>query len=208
MRAFSMLLLLACPTCLIGNDGLPYRSHPSQGVVDMLMEYLQVRYPEQDLEGDIVYVSVRRQFLYHARDGRLMGSYPVSTARVGLGTQRDTYRTPTGLHRVSEKFGDGIPPFGILKDRVFTGELADPDFAGVDKDWITSRILWLDGLEQGHNKGGDHDSHDRFIYIHGTANEQAIGTAASRGCIRMRNDDVIALYDALPVGALVVVLDN
>jgi lipoprotein-anchoring transpeptidase ErfK/SrfK len=101
-----------------------------------------------------------------------------------------------------------VPEYGILKDRIFTGELADPDFAGVDKDWITSRILWLDGLEPGHNQGGDVDSHDRFIYIHGTANERSLGLPSSRGCIRMRNRDIIALYDALPIGTLVAVLEN
>ncbi|MEZ4739014.1 MAG: L,D-transpeptidase [Flavobacteriales bacterium] len=93
-------------------------------------------------------------------------------------------------------------------DRRFTGDLADPDFAGVDKDWITSRILWLEGLEPGINQGGSVDSHDRYIYIHGTANERSLGTASSMGCVRMRNDDVIDLFERVPLGALVVILDN
>ncbi len=207
MRSVGLSLLLVFASA---NATDPERApeHPHQGVVDLLMEFMEVRYEGHDLSGDLLYVSVQKQLLYHVRAGRLLHTYDIATARMGLGTERDTYRTPTGLHRVSEKFGDGVPPFGILKDRVFTGAFADPDFAGVDKDWITSRILWLDGLEPGHNRGGDHDSHDRFIYIHGTANERSVGTASSRGCIRMRNDDVIALFDAVPVGALVVVLDN
>jgi lipoprotein-anchoring transpeptidase ErfK/SrfK len=174
----------------------------------MLIEYLQSRYGPLDLEGHIIYVSVQRQALYHVRSGRLMAEYPISTAGNGLGSKRDSYRTPTGLHRIREKIGDDVPPFGILKDRVFTGELADPDFAGVDKDWITSRVLWLEGLEPGHNQGGNVDSYERYIYIHGTANERSIGTPSSKGCVRMRNSDVIALYAMIPVGALVVVLDN
>ena len=188
--------------------------HPKQGLIDLLMEYMEVRYPEQALAGDLLYISVQRQALFHVNNGVLLNEYPVATASKGLGAQVDSYQTPTGLHRVSEKFGDDVPPFGILKDRVFTGEFADPDFAGVDKDWITSRILWLSGLEPGVNQGVDPetgqvvDSHDRYIYIHGTANERSVGTPTSMGCIRMRNADVIELCRQVPVGALVVVLDN
>lgn len=182
--------------------------HPKQGLIDLLMEYMQVRYPAQALDGDILYVSVQRQRLFHVRSGELLNEYPIATASKGLGAQVDSYRTPTGLHRVSEKLGDGVPPLGILKDRAFTGEFADADFAGVDKDWITSRIFWLSGLEPGVNQGGSVDSYERYIYIHGTANERSVGTPSSMGCIRMKNNDVIALYDSVPVGALVVVLDN
>lgn len=182
--------------------------HPKQGLIDLLMEYMQVRYPEHAVDGDLLYISVHRQTLFHVRNGALLTEYPIATASNGLGAEQDSYRTPTGLHRITEKVGDGVPPLGILKDRTFTGELADPDFAGVDKDWITSRILWLSGLEPGTNQGGAVDSHDRYIYIHGTANERSVGTPSSKGCIRMRNADVIALYDQVPVNALVVVLDN
>ena len=182
--------------------------HPRQGLADLLLEYLEVRYTGTDLMGDILYVSVQRQSLFHLRRRRLLNVYPVATSSRGLGAETDSYRTPEGLHRISDKVGDEVPPLGILKDRVYTGELADLDFAGVDKDWITSRVLWLDGLEPGLNKGGSVDSHDRFIYIHGTANERSVGTPSSMGCIRMCNADVIKLYDAVPVGALVVILDN
>lgn len=182
--------------------------HPQQGLADMLLEYLSVRYPQQPATSDVLYISVHRQRLFHVREGRLVADFPIATARNGLGTAVDSYRTPTGLHRVAEKIGDDVPPMGILKDRVFTGRLADPDPQGPDKDWITSRILWLDGLEPGVNQGPGVDSRGRYIYIHGTASECTVGTPSSMGCIRMRNSDVIALYDAVPVGALVVVLDN
>lgn len=181
---------------------------PKQGLIDLLMDYMEVRYPAHDAHGDLLYISAKRQALFHVRDGRSLAEYPIATAAAGLGSEVDSYRTPTGLHRISEKFGGAVPPLGILKDREFTGEFADPDFAGVDKDWITSRILWLDGLEPGVNSGGNVDSHERYIYIHGTANERSVGTASSMGCIRMRNADVIALYDQVAVGALVVILDN
>ncbi len=179
-----------------------------QGIIDLCLDYLASRYPTKQFNGDLLYVSVHRQALFHVRDGRLLKRYPVATAKAGVGSEDGSYRTPVGLHRVREKHGDDIPPLGILKDRVFTGEFADPDFAGIDKDWITSRILWLEGLEPGLNQGGRVDSHARYIYIHGTANERSIGTASSMGCVRMRNDDVIALYEQVPVGALVVILDN
>ncbi|MEX1132582.1 MAG: L,D-transpeptidase [Flavobacteriales bacterium] len=200
--------LIVAAHCFGNSDSSMVLDHPKQGLADFLLEYMQARYSSVDLRGDILYVSAARQHLYHVRNGKLVAEYPIATARNGLGTQRDSYRTPTGLHRISQKIGDDVPLYGILKDRIFTGELADPDLAGVDKDWITSRVLWLEGSEPGHNQGGDVDSHERFIYIHGTADERSIGSPTSRGCIRMRNADVIALYDQVDLGALVVVLDN
>lgn len=182
--------------------------HPKQGLIDLLIEYMEVRYPEHSARGDLLYISVQRQALFHVRGGQLLAEYPIATASAGLGSEVDSYRTPTGLHRVSEKFGESVPPLGILKDREFTGALADPDLAGMDKDWITSRILWLTGLEPGVNQGGNVDSHERYIYIHGTANEKSVGTPSSMGCVRMRNDDIIALFERVPLGALVVILDN
>lgn len=208
MRALLLPCVCIALQCFGNLDSNMVMDHPKQGLADLLLEYMQVRYTDHELNGDILYVSVERQRLYHINNGKLVGEHPIATASNGLGSQRDSYRTPTGLHRIARKIGSDVPPFGILKDRIFTGELADPDFAGVDKDWITSRVLWLEGLEPGHNKGGDVDSYERFIYIHGTANERSIGTPSSRGCIRMLNADVIALYDKVPEGTLVVVLDN
>lgn len=204
--------LAALLLALLLNPGRMQATGPGtagpQGVVDLLLEYLSVRYPTVALGGDILYVSMHRQKLFHVRGGTLLATYPVATSHKGPGCQRDSYCTPTGLHRITEKIGDDVPQLGILRERSYTGELADPDFAGVDKDWITSRILRLEGLEPGVNQGGEVDSHARHIYIHGTANERSVGTPSSMGCIRMRNGDVIALYDRVPVGTLVVVLDN
>lgn len=179
-----------------------------QGLVDLLIEYLHARYPDAVLSEDLLYISVRRQRLFHIHQGSLKAEYEVATAQKGLGSEQDSYRTPTGLHRINGKFGDGVPPFGIMRDREFTGACADPDFEGVDKDWITSRVLWLDGQEPGVNSGGEVDSRARFIYIHGTANEGSIGTPSSMGCIRMRNHDVIELFSQVPDGTTVVILDN
>lgn len=201
---FLIMVALLMAHCTFAQPG----AHPKQGLIDLLIEYMKARYPEHPIDGDVLYVSVQRQRLFHVRKGDLLNEFPVSTSSNGLGSKQDSYRTPIGLHRVAEKLGQEVPEFGIIKDRVFTGQLADPDFSGVDKDWITSRLLWLEGLEPGVNKGEGIDSYDRYIYIHGTANEKSVGTPSSRGCVRMRNADMIALFEQVAVGALVVILDN
>lgn len=127
---------------------------------------------------------------------RIDGDWPVSTSRHGLGTQANSFRTPPGWHRVAEWIGDGLPLGAVLKGRVPTGRvLAASEWQSAEeRDTITTRILWLEGLEPGHNRGPGVDSHDRFIYIHGTNHEQDIGRPASGGCVRMRNRDVLDLF--------------
>jgi hypothetical protein len=177
-----------------------------QVLADFLLEWMQVRYPAAPSEGYVLYVSVQSQRMYFVVEGVLKAEYVISTARNGLGASRNSNRTPEGLHRVVRKFGEGVPPRGIFKARQFTGEVASGETA--NDDLITSRILWLDGMEPGVNEGGSVDSMERGIYIHGTADEASLGTPSSHGCIRMRNSDVIALYDRVLLGTLVVILDN
>jgi hypothetical protein len=208
MRPVALLLLLLNVPCTANNDSAAVSSERRAGMVELFMEFMASRYQGADLSGDILYASVHRQRLYHISGGRLVGEYPIATASNGPGNRKDSYCTPTGLHRVYKKIGDGVPAFGIFKDRIHTGRIADPVENEEDLDLITSRVLWLEGLEQGSNRGGTVDSRGRHIYIHGTANERSIGTPSSRGCIRMLNADVIALYDRIAVGTLVVVLDN
>ena len=207
-RCLLGVLAFAGSTLTAPGHGPGPTRHPHQGLADMLLEYMAVRYKGVELQGDVLYVSIARQMMYHVRSGSLLNSYPISTARNGLGTQRDSYRTPTGLHQIGEKIGDGVPLYGILKDRRSTGALANPAYANEDQDLITTRILWLDGLEPGHNRGGNVDTRHRSIYIHGTASEHLIGQPVSHGCIRMCNHDVLELFERVHVGALVVVLDN
>src|ERR1700720_3247475 len=132
-------------------------------------------------------VSVRDQRLILTRDGEKLRSYPISTSRFGIGTEEGSLKTPLGNFRIAEKIGDNAAPGTIFKARVALGP-ADPMPA--PDDFITSRILWLDGLDE-HNA----NTRDRFIYIHGTKHEDKIGTPASHGCIRMRNDDVVELFE-------------
>ncbi|MDQ1362536.1 MAG: hypothetical protein QG652_396 [Pseudomonadota bacterium] len=159
---------------------------------------------------DQLIISIRQQRLYFYRDDRLLKEYPVSTSRFGIGSQSGSYRTPLGKHCIAEKIGAdalchevfiGRQPQGVLQD-LQCNQVALPD------DLITSRILWLAGLEPGCNQGGDVDTRDRYIYIHGTPEEHLIGTPVSHGCIRMRNADVIELFDLVETGCAVEITDD
>ncbi len=142
-------------------------------------------------------VSVRDQRLILTRDGEELRSYPISTSRFGIGTEEGSLKTPLGRFRIVEKIGDGVAPGTIFKARVALG----PDDPPPDtEDFITSRILWLDGLEEENT-----NTRDRFIYIHGTKHEDEIGTPASHGCIRMRNADVIELFELVDETTQVVI---
>ena len=152
-----------------------------------------------------IVVSIHKQKLYANYPDGSRKSYRISSSAYGIGNTEGSNKTPLGLHNVAEKFGQGLPIGAELVGRRFTGRIAPLIHKAVDipEDVITTRILWLDGLEPGVNKGGSIDSHSRYIYIHGTAEEGLIGQPASHGCIRMYNADVIELFDATPEGSLV-----
>jgi L,D-transpeptidase YbiS len=124
-------------------------------------------------------------------------SYPVSTSRFGIGTEDDSMKTPTGRFRVAEKIGGGLPSDSVFQSRV---PLRPGDPLPPTEDLVMSRILWLDGLDE-HNA----NTRDRFIYIHGTKHEDKIGNPASHGCVRMRNEDVVELFDLVDEGAHVTI---
>ena len=129
---------------------------------------------------------------------RVIRTFRVSTSRFGLGEAEGSFQTPTGRFRIYEKIGGEHTTRIVFRGRVPVPD--PPDWATAD-DLITSRILWLDGVED-HNA----NTRERYIYIHGTNQEQQIGQAASRGCIRMRNQDVIQLFDLIDVGTEVEIL--
>ncbi len=145
-------------------------------------------------------VSIQEQKMLFLEDGIEIDRYVISTAKNGLGDMPDSYRTPSGLMEVAEKFGGGLPLGSVLKDRQETGEIVSVDAPG--RDPIVSRILWLRGLED-----GNRNAYERFIYIHGTPQESLLGTPVSFGCIRMRSSDIIALYERILPGAKVWVGD-
>ena len=148
-----------------------------------------------------IFIDVDNQNLFLLKKGTIQKSYKISTSSYGTGNIENSYKTPLGVHKISEKIGDNLPLGAVLKGRVWTGGIANiiKQNIDTDKDLVTSRILWLEGTEEGLNKGPGIDSKSRFIYIHGTAEEGLIGRPASDGCIRMYNDDVIELFTLVPL---------
>lgn len=140
-------------------------------------------------------------------DGACMRRYAVSTAQSGPGERQGSNQTPRGRHRIRAAIGAGQPYAAVFCNRRPTGERWSPELAQAypERDWILSRILWLSGEEPGFNRLGDVDTMRRYIYIHGTADDQPMGTPCSHGCIRMRNCDVIELFDLVGAGTPVVI---
>lgn len=174
-----------------------------------LFEYLTLKYPNFNFS-TFLYISVKHQKMYVIENSSIIKKYYVSTAINGVGNQANSYKTPLGLHTVSRKIGDNVPLGGILESRVYNGKQATlyKDKTKADSDYVTSRILWLTGEEAGINKGRGVDSYNRFIYIHGTPEEGYIGVPASHGCIRMKNADVIELFDSIDEGIPLLILEN
>jgi lipoprotein-anchoring transpeptidase ErfK/SrfK len=137
-------------------------------------------------------VDVARQVLEMMEGEVIKATWPVSTSRFGLGFEEGSFRTPTGRFRIAEKIGDGAPAGMIFRSRIATGKVADQ---GGEEDLVLTRILWLEGLDP-HNA----NTRQRYIYIHGTNQEHLIGTPASHGCIRLRNNDMIDLFDRVNEG--------
>jgi lipoprotein-anchoring transpeptidase ErfK/SrfK len=145
-----------------------------------------------------VVVSIPDQRMALLQDGMPVATYPVSTSKFGLGDIPGTRATPLGNLEIARKIGAGAPSGAVFKDRVRTGEVVVPDALG--RDPIVSRILWLRGLEPRNAR-----AYSRYIYIHGTPEERNIGRPASYGCIRMRSQDVIQLFDVVGPGARVTI---
>jgi hypothetical protein len=154
-------------------------------------------------EGTVVaaVISVAEQRLVVLRDGMWTHKYRVSTSKFGLGDSFGSYKTPLGRHRVCDKVGEGLASGAVMKHRNATGEILPVNAPG--RDPIVTRIIWLDGLEQ-----RNANARSRGIYIHGTVEEEKIGDPVSYGCIRMRSRDVMELFDALPVGAEVMIQEE
>jgi len=145
----------------------------------------------------LIRISVADQRLDLLSGDGVLASYPVSTSRFGLGSEEGSMKTPLGKFKIGEKIGGDFPSGTVFRNRI---PLAPDDAPAPTDDLVLSRILWLDGLEE-HNV----NTRDRFIYIHGTNHEEEIGQPASHGCIRMKNADLIALFEQVPLGAEVVI---
>lgn len=134
--------------------------------------------------------------------GGAVREYRVSTSKHGAGERRSTYRTPRGRHVIRAKIGAGAPRGAVFRGRRPTGEVYSSALAAEfpERDWILTRILWLSGCEPGRNRLGDVDTMRRYIYIHGMPDTEPVGVPASIGCVRMRDDDIVELFDRVAVG--------
>ena len=151
-----------------------------------------------------VEISIQDQQLRLTFDDEIV-NYSISTSKLGIGQQKDSNQTPLGWHQIRAKIGAGATENTVFIGRRPTGEIYSPELAAQfpQRDWILTRILWLSGCEIGNNRLGSVDSMQRYIYIHGTPDSEPMGRAESHGCVRMRNTDVIELFDALDVGTLI-----
>lgn len=153
-----------------------------------------------------ILISIPNQSLELLDDaGAVLRRYSVSTAANGPGEQQGSNCTPRGHHVVRAKIGAGMPSGTVFVARRPTGDIHTPELAAAHpgRDWILSRILWLSGCEPGFNRLGDVDTMRRYIYIHGSADSAPMGEPLSHGCVRMRNADIIELFDLVPAGTQV-----
>ena len=150
----------------------------------------------------LLLVDIISQKMFLLNKGTVYKEYLISSSSYGTGSRENSFQTPLGKHIIYKKIGNNLPINAILKGRKWNGAIANiiSDPIDTEYDHVTSRILWLDGLELGRNKGSDVDSRTRYIYIHGTAEEGLLGKPASDGCIRMYNTEVIELFDLVEEG--------
>jgi len=208
-------LLFSCKTSKVletTNDlpkvlDTPKEEPSNETIANFLSEYLNLKYKDKSFD-KYMYISIKHQHLYLIENDSTIRKYPISTAKKGIGNKENSLKTPPGLHTVKRKLGSDVPYAGILEAREYNGKIAKiitkKEKSG--GDYVTTRIMWLQGEEPGINRGRNIDSYNRFIYIHGTPEEGFIGEPASHGCIRMKNKDVIELYDLIEEGTPILIL--
>ena len=153
-----------------------------------------------------IHISISDQTLSLFDENNLVKKFAISTAKNGAGEEMDSECTPRGKHIITEKIGEDHEANAVFVGRIATGETYEPALRDQhpQRDWILTRILWLSGVEEGKNKGElegmNLDSHDRYIYIHGSPDDVAMGQPGSHGCIRMKNTDIVELFDLIELG--------
>jgi len=183
-----LILLTSCSTTMV-NKSVKYNEYK-------VLEEILYFDPSFDNLNSLLYVDIDMQNMYLLKKGTILRVFKISSSYYGTGSEVNSFKTPLGKHEIFKKIGEDLPINAILKGRVWNGAIANviTDDIDTDFDHVTSRILWLDGLEEGKNNGPGVDSRSRYIYIHGTAEEGLIGKPASDGCIRMYNSEVIELF--------------
>lgn len=196
--AGALLLLLNC-----GCNSTPAVPHVPHDKVHEHISSLGVKPTDH-----ILMVDTKKQTLAVLHNGQVKKTYTISTSKRGIGQKINTFQTPQGLHRINEKIGHGIPRYGIFHRRQFVGTWRKQPRHEHRKDYVSTRILRLEGLQPGLNKGRDRlgrviDSETRAIYIHGTTMEWKLGAPSTKGCVHMSAEDVIKLFETVPTGTLV-----
>ena len=158
-------------------------------------------------KGRGIWVSVDEQILRIIDGDNILHTYPCSTAAKGTGYVMDSFKTPLGWHSIKKKIGKGAAWGQVFRSKSRTGEIWKPGVI-TDEDLVLTRILVLAGEENGVNKGGNVDSYERCIYVHGTNAEETIGTPTSHGCIRLTNYDVIEVFDLVPEGTMLLITES
>ena len=186
---FFILFLNSCSTMIMENNIKYNKNSVLQSIASIDQSFNQLE--------SLLYVDIDNQNMFFLKKGTVFKVYKISSSYYGTGSEANSLKTPLGKHEIYRKLGQNLPVNAILKGSVWNGAIANIITEEVDTDFdhVTSRILWLDGLEVGKNKGKGIDSRSRYIYIHGTAEEGLIGKPASDGCIRMYNSDVIELFE-------------
>lgn len=192
-QATSTLLSIPLPTAAQASEG--FRQVGTLKTETPQTETAQVTMATSPPQ---IKVDISEQMLYLKQGNKSIVTYPISTSKFGIGSQAGSNKTPLGRHYIAQKIGSGAPEGTVFKARVNTGRIAKINQEG--GDIVSSRIMWLKGLEAGKNLGSGVDSYRRYIYIHGTAEENKIGQPASHGCVRMYNRDVIDLFDRVEEG--------
>ena len=192
IKVIPFMLALFITSCTVITE------KPSINKVLESLKTISLDYKDLDL---LIAVNISSQELFLLNRGNIEQVYSISTSTYGTGSKENSFKTPLGKHKISEKIGQGLPRGAILKARKWTGAIANIINNPIDTEFdvVTSRILWLEGLEEGKNFGPGVDSKSRYIYIHGTAEEGLIGKPASDGCVRMYNNDVISLFDKVSI---------
>ena len=192
-----MYLLYSCSSLEIKKEDYTIKNNILNSKIPEIIGYEEYE--------DILIVDINNQMMFLVNKGTVSREFIISSSFYGTGSLQNSLKTPLGKHLIYKKIGKDLPINAILKGRKWNGAIANiiSDPIDTDYDHVTSRILWLDGLEIGKNKGFDVDSMSRYIYIHGTAEEGLLGKPASDGCIRMYNSEVIELFNLVEVGTQV-----
>ncbi len=176
---------------------------------EIISKKIEKKYPSHTFS-NFIYVDINKQKLFLLDNRVTIKKYNISTSKRGVGNKSNSLQTPIGLHKIKSKYGQGVPIGGILDHRKFNGEIAsiNLDTTSTAIDIICTRVIRIIGLEDGVNKGGEVDTYLRKIYLHGTNEEGLIGKESSHGCIRMKNQDIVDLFDRVKKDMLIVMLDN